>query len=91
MKQWRASFQNLGMAINRVIPEKKNKFLLDSLRNYKFLWRLYHLPIHITGVFRSPKTVERVDNFFENFQNFFINYRISSKIIDQKNKIVEDW
>jgi len=23
MKQWRASFQNLGMAINRVIPEKK--------------------------------------------------------------------
>ncbi len=73
------------------LRKKEKKFLLDSLRSFKFLWCLYHLPIRITGVSRSQKTAERIDDFFENFQNFFINYRISSKIIDQKNKIVENW
>ncbi len=90
--QGRASFQNLGMAINRVIfSEKKKQILLNSLRNFTFLWRLYHLSIRIAGVSRIRKNCGKSRRFFENFKNFFINYRIFSEVINQKNKIVEDW
>ncbi len=30
------------------LRKKRNKFLLDSLRSFIFLWRLYHLSIRIT-------------------------------------------
>jgi hypothetical protein len=68
MSQWRASFQNLGMAINRVIfSEKKKQILLNSLRNFTFLWRLYHLSIRIAGVSRSRKNCGKSRRFFRKF------------------------
>ncbi len=66
------------------LRKKRKTILFDSLRSFTFLWRLYHLSIRITAVSRSTKTAEESTIFSKIFNIFFINYRISPKIIDQK-------